>query len=838
MATEHSVPRWRSPSLSRLLNSALNDAFGRKRSSSNGNLKSSASKGTSPKSTLRASFFGVSLPGKRTQSASARETSACVERTWVPPEVSSKPPPAPFAELPPMQPRISSVPVVRHNRIKEVLDTSPSRKHPPSPSRKKSRIAPEPDPSCKIFRREVERLVHNADVSARTELLKVTPDPSPTCKHVARQFPLQSDSSSSCDEFENSLIEMERSFARRKDELVGLLFHAQHKLQERADCREKPRGVRLSVISDPEDKSISSSVQSPSKSPSKSTSRRSSFSATPVQTSSRRSSSPKCIYSAHAMHFTSLLPMVRSYVSTHGLHDLHHDVLLAVLRDQPPKPWAFIAEYLNNHYGEQSSHVQGLTREALRCVHSENRRHAPPDIHEVVSECTAGAGNRQQFVKYAQMHNVKDVVQSAFTSIGLVRPEQPISWLRSFFLCRHSGTSGAFVPEWASLQTPKGEVYWLDLTSGCVQPTRPKEVSHRNDVRDLSDTSGMQAVIRDLRRGNIEPHDVKDWVRQRFMRKTRLLNCMVRNGEINASGWAGPIHEVQMDSLEKLERLAHSGHAIERSLLDGLSKVDVQALRMAKRVFACFAGSSADAVDKVAISKEIFVKLLTRIALIAEDSGEGKLFSLDSTLGEQLLRGNELTKMDAEAIFELAVAATHCATVKQADTVDETSQGTERPSMLFMGFLAALHMISKRKRTSLNDILTGVTFSRISPAEPALTDISDKSMAQRLKHVFKRFSGGQQRITALQWRKLCEECDVVNKTWGFTAADADGTFAAALARGSPPERYVKVKDAGMLLRLVSRRIGRPLEDVAGLVAWSFGPLSEKELSESHRQASS
>jgi len=384
----------------------------------------------------------------------------------------------------------------------------------------------------------------------------------------------------------------------------------------------------------------------------------------------------------------------------------------------------------------------------------------------------------------------------------------------------------------------------LDLTSGCVQPTRPKEVGLQKDVRELSDTSGMQAVIRDLRRGNIEPCDVKDWVRQRFMRKTRLLNCILtgqaerRNsrGEINHPGWAGRIHEVDVDTLRKLERLAHSGHGIEQSLLEGLSNVDVQAMRMSKRVFACFTGHSADAIDRIAMSKENLVTLLTKIGFTSEDSVEGKSFSLDSTLGEQLLRRHELTKKDAETIFDLTVAATPSPSTNKDD--HNTNETMEVPSINFMGFLMVLHMVSKRTQKTLNDVLAGITFSRITPAIPALTDLSHKKMAQRLKYVFGRFSGGQPKITPYQWRRLCEECDLLNKTWGFAAADADSIFAAALARGNPPERHVKVKDAGILLQLVSRRVGRPMEDVVGLVAWSFGPLSDKEVWETNRQSSS
>merc|ERR1719217_2020568 len=86
--------------------------------------------------------------------------------------------------------------------------------------------------------------------------------------------------------------------------------------------------------------------------------------------------------------------MVQSYISSNGLHDLQRDLLLAVLRDQPPKPWAFVAEYLSDHYGEKGLYSEKLTREALRC--KENQHQAPPDIQELINECAHGLENQHQ----------------------------------------------------------------------------------------------------------------------------------------------------------------------------------------------------------------------------------------------------------------------------------------------------------------------------------------------------------------------------------------------------------------------------------------------------------
>lgn len=78
-------------------------------------------------------------------------------------------------------------------------------------------------------------------------------------------------------------------------------------------------------------------------------------------------------------------------------------------------------------------------------------------------------------------------------------------------------------------------------------------------------------------------------------------------------------------------------------------------------------------------------------------------------------------------------------------------------------------------------------------------------------------------VSNKQWRQLCQDCDIINKEWGFSLTDADAVFSAAASRGNNSGNNIGLKDIQVLLNLVAARIGCPKEDIVGLVAWSFGP---------------
>merc|ERR1712139_752438 len=103
-------------------------------------------------------------------------------------------------------------------------------------------------------------------------------------------------------------------------------------------------------------------------------------------------------------------------------------------------------------------------------------------------------------------------------------------------------------------------------------------------------------------------------------------------------------------------------------------------------------------------------------------------------------------------------------------------------------------MISKRTRRPLNDILSDLTFSHLAPMHrPDFVDLSKKGVMRRMRIVFRRFTGGATKISALQWRRLCKDCDLITKK--FTPTDADAVFSAAAARGNLGI-HVAIKDAG------------------------------------------
>merc|ERR1712188_311985 len=101
---------------------------------------------------------------------------------------------------------------------------------------------------------------------------------------------------------------------------------------------------------------------------------------------------------------------------------------------------------------------------------------------------------------------------------------------------------------------------------------------------------------------------------------------------------------------------------------------------------------------------------------------------MGTTIGDKFYRSHELTKKDAEIIFGLVMAA--------KSTMYTPEPGEEENCIHFYGFLAALHMVAKRMRRPLNDVLTGFSFSHLSPIGPHHVDLSMKGVMRRVRQVF------------------------------------------------------------------------------------------------------
>lgn len=432
--------------------------------------------------------------------------------------------------------------------------------------------------------------------------------------------------------------------------------------------------------------------------------------------------------------------------------------------------------------------------------------------------------NKEQTKAYMKSHDLISSLQKAFTGVGRVQPQEPLIWLQEFFVSRHGSKKGSLAADWVQVRAPNNSVYWVDLVSGGVEIDKPAEAGLTDDIWEQSDATAMQAVMRDLRRGNMKHEDASEWVRRKFMKKVRVMNCVLRRGSHEEPCWGGTLREADAGTLKELEQFICKVHGVDQDLLKEVSKAKVTSIQMLKRVFVSFAESSADKVDEASISRQRFLELLEDFELCHSDESSNAPFSLDSTLGEKFLRnGHELTKKDAETIYDLVVAGVQGP--NGGPMLNDVN-----PEMSFSGFLVSLHMISKRTRRPLNDVLADITFSQISAAHrPAFAAMSNKGVMRRVKGVFKRFTGGKQTINGKQWRRLCQDCDIVNKFWGFSANDADAVFAAASARsnkGSTSGKGMDIKDAEKLLNMVAARIGCLTEDIVGLVAWSFGPKVE------------
>merc|ERR1719161_2731976 len=396
-------------------------------------------------------------------------------------------------------------------------------------------------------------------------------------------------------------------------------------------------------------------------------------------------------YVEEAIHFAGCLKMIEEYNNKHNLHVVHQTMLISILREQPEDPWAFACSFLKK-VSDDSTQMPALNNQASGRA-SIVTEHILED--EAIVACidkTNNPRNKQKANVYMEKHDLIKSLQKAFTGVGRVQPQEPLIWLQEFFLSRHGSNHGNLAPDWVQVRAPGGSVYWVDLVSGEVEIEKPPEAGISDDIWEQTDATAMQAVIRDLRRGNMEPEDATEWVRMKFMKKVRLMNCVLKRGAHEKPGWGGTLREADAETLKELERYIFKGHGVQKDLLREVSKVDVTSIRMLKRVFVSFAESSADRVDFASISRDRFLELLDDLELCNPDAPSSQCFSLDSTLGEKFLRkGDELTKKDAEAIFDLIVAG-----------VQQQTEGVTinvlNPEMSFSGFLVSLQMIAKRTR--------------------------------------------------------------------------------------------------------------------------------------------
>lgn len=565
--------------------------------------------------------------------------------------------------------------------------------------------------------------------------------------NISGGSPAKGESLASSASFESGSIEvLERSMREREEELRGLLYRTQQRLRDRLDITDFDDDVDteetanlLRELDEKSPPSVARKEETPkNKTPKNNT-------GSPSLGAEERTSSVQLWHDAYnyvnqALQFSGSLRNVHEYFEQHNLHVVCRSLLLTLLKEQPEDPWAFAASFLERHSEDPCS-------PSNPCSPNQKMRYAAIPEHEpaVVFEENAISAcidrnetiDRDTLKAYVEKHDLTKSVQVAISNVGRVQPKEPLIWLKEFFLCRLGKETGSLVPDWVQVRAPDGSVYWVDLVAGGVQTEKPKEAEGSPDeIWENSDATAMQAVIRDLRRGNIQPEDASEWVRMKFLKKVRLMNCVLRRDAHVTPGWEGTLRESDNRTLKDLEKYIHVGYGADKTLLQEVSKVDVVALRMLKRVFSSFAESSADQIDHASISRSRFLELLEDLELIEPEAGSDKPFSLDSTLGEKFLRkGDELTKKDAEAIFDL-IAAGIAGAEPQCNVVN--------PEMYFFGFLVSLHMIAKRTRRPLNDVLADITFSNISLAHrPAFAAMSNKGITRRVHEVFKRFTGGK-----------------------------------------------------------------------------------------------
>lgn len=505
-------------------------------------------------------------------------------------------------------------------------------------------------------------------------------------------------------------------------------------------------------------------------------------------------------YIQEALHFTGNLQGVQDYFARHSLHEYYEALLNAIVSEQPEDPWAFSSSFLKKH-GENSTQLPSF------------------DNHPPISE--------KKLMNYLEDHDLIKSMQKAFTAVGRVQPKEPVIWLQEFFLSRNGSKTGSLAPKWVQVRANDGSIYWIDLVSGGVETEKPKDFGVNEDIWEATDATAMQAVIRDLRRGNLKHEDASEWIRLKFVKKVRLMNCVLRPDGADRPGWAGALHKLDKEALQEVEKYIHSGYGVDQDLLQEVSDVDVTSIRMLKRVFASYAESTADKVDYATMSRDRFLEMLEDLELCKVDASPDQSSSPDSLLKEELLKnGLELTKKDAEDIFDMIFASVMASSELPCNNGNTGPQivNNENPIMFFFGFLVSLQMISKKTRRPLNDVLADITFSHISAAHrPAFAAMSNKGIMARVKGVFRRFTGGKSSINQRQFRQLCEDCDIIHKEWGFTMSDADAVFSSAAARCGTSTKALEIKNAEVLIKLVATRVGVPKDDIVGLIAWSFGP---------------
>lgn len=528
-----------------------------------------------------------------------------------------------------------------------------------------------------------------------------------------------------------------------------------------------------------------------------------------------------------AVLFSSRLQRVHRFFCQYQLHELFRVLLVAIFRRQPEDPWDFTVKFLNTRSGKGHG-IGKFPKVGEQSVLPEHQ--AIPKLREQAIKACSGMvyGMAINLDDYERNNDILNILQYALTHLGRLQPTDPLDWLRRYFLTRYLGRGTELAPQYIRVtrKALQGQVYWLDLATDALLAKKPEEAG-TTDIMELTDGAQMQAVIRDLRRGNIKAEDAVDWVQQHAMREIKMLNSVLRgqtiqlDSTLSTANWAGTLKDTDAELLKQvgynLQLMQSDMGSDDSSFIEELGQVDAQAVRVLKRVFTSFADATADQVDEAILNQDKYLELLYEIDLITDQHGP---VDLDSTLGEAH-RSHELTRKDAEVIFELVATALE----KRRNSKSPASCPVgDLDHLDFFGFLSALHMISKRMRRPLSSLMSDLTFSNLSPVfRPAFADMSNKGVMRRVRGIFAAFSGGGTCIRSWQWRKLCKDCDLLTKN--FSSADADAVFLEVAACNGSNDS-VEHKDARQLLDCVAKRSGLPQEDVVGLVAWSFGPKLE------------
>ena len=203
-----------------------------------------------------------------------------------------------------------------------------------------------------------------------------------------------------------------------------------------------------------------------------------------------------------------------------------------------------------------------------------------------------------------------------------------------------------------------------------------------------------------------------------------------------------------------------------------------------------------------------------------------------------------ISETDADFVFDMVVHAS------------QTMTG-QKLTLRWLDFFTALKLVAVKQNRGLADLIRDLTFAGLGDdLRRGWADLCPRGVESRMGAIFAQFTNGGGEITKDLFVRLLSDCEVLDPP-RFTANNAELAFAMVAQtwftsgpRGSIPggatnlsatvagygtgtsgdrgvynwkEQKLPYAAFGMLLQRVARERRLPVEEIRGMVAWSFGP---------------